>query len=123
MKVSTIIATVVGLASASVSKRQGTGRLTFQNSDSPGVGACGSALSGDAVAVSECLWTAANPNADPLCGRKINMVSNGVTVQGTILDKQPGSCAPGNAEVLPNAFVKFGYSLDQGVAEVSWGFA
>ncbi|KAK4626979.1 hypothetical protein CLAFUW4_04215 [Fulvia fulva] len=51
------------------------------------------------------------------------MASDGVTVQGTILDKQPGSCAPGIAEVLPNAFVKFGYSLDKGVADVTWSFA
>ena len=102
---------------------QGAGRLTFQDSDSPGVGACGTALGGSDVAVSECLWTAANPNADPLCGRTINMASNGVTIQGVIRDKQPGSCAPGNAEVLPNTFVKFGYSLDKGVAGITWSFA
>ncbi|KAK4626982.1 hypothetical protein CLAFUW4_04216 [Fulvia fulva] len=40
-------------SSITCEREEFAGCLTFQNSDSPGVGACGTALSGDAVAVSE----------------------------------------------------------------------
>lgn len=114
---STIAAAVLAVtASASYS-----GRMTYYD-PSVGYGSCGAVYqpSDFIVALDPSLWTSANPNADPLCGRTIAITYNGVTTNAKVTDKCP-SCAAGAIDVSQAVFESFA-STSVGVLQVSWDF-
>lgn len=89
-----------------------TGDLTYYG---PGMGACG-VVSGDddpIVAVSHYVFDAvqagSNPNANPLCGRKIRAERNDngamKSVDLTVVDRCTG-CQPDDLDVSPGMFAK-----------------
>jgi len=90
-----------------------------------GMGSCGieSSDSQDVVALSHVIMTeqgASNPNANPLCGRKITIkhVDSGKTVQATVVDTCPG-CKRDDIDLSPSCFTKIA-ALADGRVRVSW---
>jgi len=102
-----------------------SGQATFYNT---GLGSCGitSSDSDFICAIAAPRYDAqgtANPNNNPLCGKKINVSYNGgkpVTV--TIVDRCP-ECAENNLDLSPAAFNAMGATPDQGRVNVAWSFA
>ncbi|KAJ8089124.1 hypothetical protein AAF712_010766 [Marasmius tenuissimus] len=78
----------------------------------PGLGACGR-QNGDndlVAAVSQTVYNnwpgaTANPNLNPICGRRARVVANGKTVDVTIVDKCM-ACATFDIDLSPAAFQK-----------------
>lgn len=85
-----------------------TGDLTFY---APGLGACGTVSgSDDAIAsVSHLLYdaaaTSANPNENPLCGRRIRITRDKSSVDVTVVDRCEG-CAAADLDLSPAAFAR-----------------
>ncbi|RMZ85900.1 hypothetical protein DV736_g6548, partial [Chaetothyriales sp. CBS 134916] len=105
-----------------------TGDLTYY---APGLGACGvtSSSSEDIVAVSHTLFDAAqsgtDPNANPLCGKKIRAkrYKEGVgerSVDLTVVDRCVG-CKATDIDVTTSAFDRLA-DLDLGRVTVSWSW-
>lgn len=99
-----------------------SGEATFY---SPGMGSCGieSNDSQDVVALSHLIMSAqgvANPNANPLCGKKIRVkhTESGKTVLATVVDTCPG-CAHDDIDLSSSCFGKIAALADGRVA-VSW---
>ncbi|KAH8669082.1 RlpA-like double-psi beta-barrel-protein domain-containing protein-containing protein [Xylariales sp. PMI_506] len=104
-----------GLASAT------TGRMTYFDL---GLGACGwtNTDSQLAIAAPAGLWTAANPNNDPLCGMQVAITYGGKTVYAEVVDKCPtSSCTVNDIDVSPAVFEQFAAETI-GVLEVDWEF-
>jgi hypothetical protein len=105
-----------------------TGDLTYY---APGLGACGvtSTSSQNIVAVAHSLFdavqTGSDPNANPLCGRKIraSRVKEGVgerSVDLTVVDRCTG-CKPTDIDVSLSVFEKLA-DEDLGRVDVSWNW-
>ncbi|KAG7665182.1 uncharacterized protein J8A68_001238 [[Candida] subhashii] len=90
----------------------------------PGMGACGfvSYESEFVVAVSPAIWDPemidANPNHNPICGRKVRAYYQGNSVEVTIVDKCMG-CAPHDLDFSPAAFRQIA-DQDLGRIKISW---
>lgn len=108
------IPTLLGLASSAMAT---TGRMTYYD---PGLGACGIfSTAGEAiVALGHDLWTAANPNNDPLCGKTITINYGGQTATARVVDKCM-SCTANDIDVSPTVFQHFA-ELATGVVTVEW---
>ncbi|EIN08732.1 hypothetical protein PUNSTDRAFT_133915 [Punctularia strigosozonata HHB-11173 SS5] len=92
---------------APVNKAKHTGQATFFT---PGLGACGknSKSSDHMVAVSSQFFktfpgAGANPNTNPICGKKLTASFKGKSTTVTILDECP-SCAEFDLDLSPAAF-------------------
>jgi hypothetical protein len=98
-----------------------TGKMTYYD-PSVGLGACGKVYqkSDHIVAISHNLWTAANPNKDPLCKNSIKITHGGKSITAKVTDQCP-SCDTNHIDVSPSVFQHFG-SLDVGTMTVSWDF-
>ncbi|KAF2455192.1 RlpA-like double-psi beta-barrel-protein domain-containing protein-containing protein [Lineolata rhizophorae] len=96
-----------------------SGEMTYY---SPGVGACGQTHGAAdlVVATSHARWTAANPNADPECGRRVRVQRGGASVELVVVDKCTG-CAVDNVDVSPTAFQQLG-DLAEGRVNVEWSY-
>ncbi|KAH7713173.1 expansin B [Aphelenchoides avenae] len=71
-----------------------------------GYGACGTQIDASGqllAAVSHTQWTSANPNADPLCQKCVQVSYNGKTITVPIKDKCPG-CAADHVDLSLPAF-------------------
>lgn len=90
----------------------------------PGMGACGfvSHESEYIVAVSQAVWDPqmvdANPNNNPICGKKIRAYYDGKSVEATIVDKCMG-CAPNDLDFAPVAFTQLAHQ-DLGRIKIAW---
>ncbi|KDQ18136.1 hypothetical protein BOTBODRAFT_29471 [Botryobasidium botryosum FD-172 SS1] len=97
-----------GFAAAAPAERSlKTGEATYYG---PGLGACGKNNSGAeyVVAVSKQMFDTwpghtANPNANPICGRRIKANYGGKSVVVTVEDRCP-ACAYNDLDLSPSAF-------------------
>jgi expansin (peptidoglycan-binding protein) len=64
----------------------------------------------------------ANPNANPLCGKTINIYYNGNVHQARIFDTCP-TCAEGSLDLSPSLFQAVAPNGDGRVHGVSWSLA
>lgn len=102
-----------------------SGQGTFYNT---GLGSCGiTSQDTDFIcAISAPLYDAqgaANPNNNPLCGKKIKVSYKGGTpVTVTIVDRCP-ECAKPDLDLSPAAFKAMGASPDQGRVDITWSYA
>lgn len=100
-----------------------TGDLTYYD---PGLGACGFTNSGsDAiVAVSHLVFDAvsvgSNPNANPLCGKKIRARRDNKSIDLTVVDRCTG-CKPTDIDTTMSVFADLA-SIAQGRVSVSWSW-
>jgi hypothetical protein len=100
-----------------------TGDLTYY---APGLGACGITSSdGDRiVAISHLVFdavsTGSNPNANPLCGKKIRARRDNKSVDLTVVDRCTG-CQPTDIDVTINIFGMLA-DVDQGRVLVEWNW-
>lgn len=100
-----------------------TGDLTYYD---PGLGACGvtSKDSDRIVAVSHLVFdavsTGSNPNANPLCGKKIRARRNNKSVDLTVVDRCTG-CQPTDIDVTIDIFSSLA-DVDQGRVLVEWNW-
>ncbi|KAM5543881.1 hypothetical protein V8D89_002498 [Ganoderma adspersum] len=102
-------ATTSGFAKVHMSKSGGD--ATYYT---PGVGSCGrnNVESDFIVAVDHATITSfpgagANPNLNPMCGRKMRVTHGKQSVVVTVVDTCPG-CAVGSVDLTPAAFKKLG---------------
>ncbi|KDN44264.1 hypothetical protein K437DRAFT_212871, partial [Tilletiaria anomala UBC 951] len=105
-----------------------SGKATFYN-PSVGLTSCGGQYSDDdnILALNAGMMTAkwsANPNNNPLCGRKIELMHNGKTVQATIEDTCPGCSGPYSVDLSPGLFNKLANPEEQVMNSftVDWKF-
>jgi expansin (peptidoglycan-binding protein) len=63
-------------------------------------------------------WTAANPNKDPNCQKKVTIHYGSKKVTARVVDKCM-SCGRNNIDVSPAVFKKFG-PLSKGHYQVKW---
>ncbi|KIV77991.1 hypothetical protein PV11_09762 [Exophiala sideris] len=130
------IALIIGLA-AGLSTRQHsqnlplpsghggpfTGDLTYY---APGLGACGvtSTDSDKIVAISHLLFDAAStgsdPNANPLCGKKIRASRDNSSVDLTVVDRCTG-CQAKDLDVTVDSFAMLA-NVDLGRVSVEWNW-
>ncbi|KDQ18216.1 hypothetical protein BOTBODRAFT_171877 [Botryobasidium botryosum FD-172 SS1] len=110
---------------AQLETRANSGRATYFY---PGLGACGKTNgNGDyIVAVSKLLYDSypghtANPNNNPVCGRKIKASYGGKSVTVTVADRCE-SCAFNDLDFSPTAFQQL-QPLSVGLFTVSWDWA
>ncbi len=100
-----------------------TGDLTYYE---PGLGACGidSQNSDKIVAISHLVFDAvsvgSNPNANPLCGKKIRARRDNKSVDLTVVDRCTG-CQPKDIDVTINTFADLA-DVDQGRVQVEWNW-
>lgn len=100
-----------------------TGDLTYYD---PGLGACGVTNTGsDAiVAVSHIVFDAvsvgSNPNANPLCGKKIRARRNDKSIDLTVVDRCTG-CQPTDIDVTQSVFADLA-TIAQGRVTVEWSW-
>ncbi|OAP62366.1 hypothetical protein AYL99_04569 [Fonsecaea erecta] len=131
-----IIALIIGLA-AGLSKHKHeqnlplpsgnggpyTGDLTYYE---PGLGACGVSSSDNdkIVAISHIVFDAvsvgSNPNANPLCGKKIRARRDNKSVDLTVVDRCTG-CQPMDIDVTINTFAELA-DVDLGRVLVQWNW-
>lgn len=131
-----VVALIIGL-SAGLSSRSRTQNLPLPSSHGgpysgdltyydPALGACGLTNSGsDAiVAVSHIIFDAvsvgSNPNANPLCGKKIRARRENKSIDLTVVDRCTG-CQPTDIDVTRSVFADLA-SIDQGRVSVSWSW-
>jgi len=105
--------------------RANSGRATYFY---PGLGACGKNNGNNdyIVAVSKLLYDTypghtANPNNNPVCGRKIKASYGGKSVTVTVADRCE-SCAFNDLDFSPAAFQQLA-ALSVGLFTVSWDWA
>jgi hypothetical protein len=101
-----------------------TGDITYYSVE-VGEGSCGSnGLDTDPlVALSHVdMANGANPNANPKCGKKINIYYNGAVHSATIFDTCP-SCAEGSLDLTPSLFQAVAPNGDGRVHGVTWSYA
>ncbi|KAJ9653923.1 hypothetical protein H2198_006974 [Neophaeococcomyces mojaviensis] len=100
-----------------------TGDLTYYD---PALGACGYTNDGsDAIcAVSHFIFDAvsvgSNPNANPLCGKKIRARRNGKSIDLTVVDRCVG-CQPTDIDTTRSVFADLA-SIDDGRVPVDWSW-
>ncbi|KAK5050920.1 hypothetical protein LTR84_003479 [Exophiala bonariae] len=100
-----------------------TGDLTYYD---PGLGACGvTSKDGDKiVAVSHLVFDAVsvgtNPNANPLCGKKIRARRDNKSVDLTVVDRCTG-CQPTDIDITMEVFATLA-DIDQGRVLVEWNW-
>jgi hypothetical protein len=100
-----------------------TGDLTYYE---PGLGACGvtSQNSDKIVAISHLVFDAvsvgSNPNANPLCGKKIRARKDNKSVDLTVVDRCTG-CQPKDIDVTINTFAGLA-DVDLGRVLVEWNW-
>ncbi|KDQ11359.1 hypothetical protein BOTBODRAFT_459203 [Botryobasidium botryosum FD-172 SS1] len=94
-------------AAAPAERSLKTGDATYYN---PGLGACGKSNTGadQVVAVSQQLFDTypghtSNPNANPICGRRVKVNYGGKSVVVTVEDRCP-ACAFNDLDLSPSAF-------------------
>ena len=115
----TALFTIAALSPMAVLAKSGQATFFF-----PGLGACGKNNNSNdlIVALPVQYWTTANPNLDPVCGRKIEVTRNGKSVTARVVDKCPADSCPGeNIDLSPAAFDKIG-NRNEGRVQVSWKF-
>ncbi|KIX00518.1 uncharacterized protein Z518_10658 [Rhinocladiella mackenziei CBS 650.93] len=131
-----IIALIIGLA-AGLSTRKGTQNLPLPSGNGgpytgdltyyePALGACG--LTSDdndkIVAISHTVFDAAssgsNPNANPLCGKRIRARRDNKSVDLTVVDRCVG-CQPTDIDVTINTFAMLA-DIDLGRVLVEWNW-
>ncbi|KIW84412.1 hypothetical protein Z517_03662 [Fonsecaea pedrosoi CBS 271.37] len=131
-----IIALIIGLAAGLSTRKHKqnlplplgnggpyTGDLTYYE---PGLGACG--LTSDdndkIVAISHIVFDAvsvgSNPNANPLCGKKIRARKDNKSVDLTVVDRCTG-CQPMDIDVTINTFADLA-DIDLGRVLVEWNW-
>jgi hypothetical protein len=117
MQFTTAIAAAVLAATASAT----SGRMTYYD-PSVGFGSCGKVYqtTDHIVAMSTSLWTAANPNNDPMCNKSIKITHGGKSVIAKVTDKCY-SCGASAIDVSPSVFEAFG-TLGTGVIQVDWTY-
>jgi len=100
-----------------------TGDLTYY---APGLGACGvtSSNSDKIVAISHTVFDAvsvgSNPNADPLCGKKIRARRDNKSVDLTVVDRCTG-CKPTDLDVTIDTFAMLA-DVNLGRVSVEWNW-
>ncbi|EQL31154.1 hypothetical protein RJZ56_006457 [Blastomyces dermatitidis] len=100
-----------------------TGDLTYYD---PGLGACGieSAAGEPVCAVSQYLYDAVavgtNPNANPLCGKRVRLRRAGRSVDVTVVDRCVG-CQPNDIDVSLSVFTQLALE-EQGRVDVQWAW-
>ncbi|EXJ75673.1 uncharacterized protein A1O5_00180 [Cladophialophora psammophila CBS 110553] len=131
-----IIALIIGLAAGLSTRKHKqnlplpsgnggpyTGDLTYYE---PGLGACGivSVNSDKIVAISHIVFDAvsvgSNPNANPLCGKKIRARKDNKSVDLTVVDRCTG-CQPTDIDVTINTFAELS-DVDLGRVLVQWNW-
>lgn len=104
---------------------QFSGDMTYYDS-SVGIGSCGynNAATEYVVAINHGdMANPANPNANPHCGKYINIYSDsGATIQAKIVDTCP-VCAPGSIDVSDPVFRAVRPHGDGRVHDVKWDWA
>lgn len=114
-------ATSIFLGLAAVVAASNTGKMTYYN-PSVGTGACGwnNADTDYVLAISGDLWTASNPNNDPLCGQQVAITYGGTTVYAEVVDKCPSTeCDSTHIDVSPAVFTEFA-AESVGTLQVTW---
>ncbi|WP_211191825.1 cysteine/serine endopeptidase inhibitor [Actinoplanes sp. TBRC 11911] len=126
--------TILGIASAPANAAAAaipfgqpqSGIATFYNDS--GFGACGTSINAATqmlVAVSYQWFTAANPNADPLCSSvSVQVTYNGKTITVPVKDKCP-SCDASHIDLSQAAFGQFASTdpaTTPGVLNLTWQF-
>lgn len=131
-----VIALIIGL-SAGLSSKSRTQNLPLPSSHGgpysgdltyydPALGACGFTNSGsDAiVAVSHIVFDAvsvgSNPNANPLCGKKIRARRDNKSIDLTVVDRCTG-CQPTDIDVTRSVFADLA-TIDEGRVSVNWSW-
>ncbi|KAK5952632.1 hypothetical protein OHC33_006224 [Knufia fluminis] len=100
-----------------------SGVLTYYD---PALGACGMTNNaGDAIAaVSHVIFDAVkvgtNPNANPLCGKKIRATKGGKSIDLTVVDRCTG-CQPKDIDVTRSVFKDLA-NIDEGRVPVEWSW-
>lgn len=100
-----------------------TGDLTYYD---PALGACGYTNSGEdsIVAVSHIIFdavsTSSNPNANPLCGKKIRARREGKSVDLTVVDRCTG-CKVTDIDTTRGVFGDMA-EIDEGRVSVTWSW-
>ncbi|ETW75344.1 Non-catalytic module family EXPN protein [Heterobasidion irregulare TC 32-1] len=116
------MAVSVSAAPAQLSRRDFSGQGTFYV---PGLGACGVTNTGSdlIVAISAARFDStgtANPNLNPLCGKRITANFQGKSVTATVVDRCPG-CAVNDLDFSPAAFDALA-DPSLGRIDISWNF-
>lgn len=131
-----IIALITGLA-AGLSSRKHTKNLPLPSGNggpytgdltyyAPGLGACGvtSTDSDKIVAISHIVFdavsTGSDPNANPLCGKKIRARRDNKSVDLTVVDRCTG-CQPDDLDVTVDTFAELA-DVDLGRVPVEWNW-
>ena len=131
-----IVALIIGL-SAGLASRSKTSNLPLPNNHGgpysgdltyydPALGSCGftNSASDNIVAVSHVIYDAvsigSNPNANPLCGKKIRARRNGKSIDLTVVDRCTG-CAPTDIDTTRSVFSALA-NIDQGRVPVEWSW-
>ncbi|PLB40701.1 RlpA-like double-psi beta-barrel domain-containing protein [Aspergillus candidus] len=129
-----LIALIIGLAVGLTRKKNSnlplpttngpyTGDLTYYD---PALGSCGieSAATDSICAVSHVIFDAAstgsNPNANPLCGKKLRVRRGESSVDVTVVDRCVG-CAATDLDVSPGVFTNLA-DMDLGRVLVQWAW-
>ncbi|BBA98951.1 hypothetical protein RVR_5366 [Actinacidiphila reveromycinica] len=121
---SALVLLATGPAAADVPIGQSmTGEMTYYND--AGYGACGTPIDASSqylVAVSYQWWTAANPNADPLCdGISVQVSYGGKTITVPVADKCP-TCDATHIDLSEPAFTEFAPTGTGVVTGITWQF-
>jgi len=131
-----LLALIIGLA-AGLSTRKGTQNLPLPSGNGgpytgdltyyqPGLGACGvtSSNSDKIVAISHIVFdavsTGSDPNANPLCGKKIRARRDNKSVDLTVVDRCTG-CQSKDIDVTVNTFAMLA-DVDLGRVQVEWNW-
>lgn len=132
----TILVLIIGLG-AGLASRSRTSNLPLPNNHGgpysgdltyydPALGACGLTNDGgdSIVSVSHIIFDAvsvgSNPNANPLCGKKIRARRNGKSIDLTVVDRCTG-CQPTDIDVTRSVFDDLA-SIDEGRVGVEWSW-
>lgn len=131
-----LVALIIGL-SAGLSSKSRTQNLPLPSSHGgpyngdltyydPALGACGLTNSGsDTIAavshfVFDAVSVGSNPNANPLCGKKIRARRGDKSIDLTVVDRCTG-CQPTDIDVTRSVFADLA-NIDEGRVSVSWSW-
>lgn len=100
-----------------------SGDLTYYD---PALGACGLTNDGgDSIAavsyiIFDAVSVGSNPNANPLCGKKLRARRDGKSIDLTVVDRCTG-CQPTDIDV-PRSVFKDLASIDEGRVDIEWSW-
>ncbi|TIA89528.1 hypothetical protein E3P99_02006 [Wallemia hederae] len=109
-----LLATIASVATAATASPISSQKATYYDA-SIGIGACGKQLDESEMGVA----VSTQMDCKALCGKSVEINSNGNTVSAPVVDCCPG-CDGNHIDVTPNIFDSLDIALSEGVAPVAF---